>query len=323
MKLSYEFSVGSVRAREKRLFTSAELEQMLNLKSENELVRFLKDKGYGEGETVSEIVESNTEQMWKYIEGVSPDFSIFEPFLLKNDIHNIKTILKGVMFQKEFDELLIFPCRIKPAEIKSAIENKKFSTLPESLSDSVAKAYDLLAKTSDSRLSDAVIDRAALEMMISEGKRSKSEFLFEYFNTSAFYANVKTALRDARFKPTTEYLDNALCECEGFDKSKVISKALSGSEVLIRYLEKVRFYDCDKAMESFSRSTGEFEKFVDNKLMGLAKNMCRLTSEGPEPLFGYYIGCEYERQAIYIISSGITTHTPPDKIRERLRDIYG
>ncbi len=323
MKLSYEFSVGSVRAREKSLFTYAELEQMLNLKSENELVRFLKDKGYGEGETVSEIVESNAEQMWKYIESIAPDFSVFEPFLLKNDIHNIKTILKGIMYQKEFRELLIFPCRIKPDEIKSAIENKKFGNLPEFFSEPVAKAYDLLAKTADSRLSDAVIDRAALEIMISEGKNSKSEFLAGYFNTFAFYANVKTALRDARFKPVPEYLDNALCECEGFDKPKVISKTLAGREALVRYLEKVRFYDCDKAMESFSRGTGEFEKFVDNKLMRLAKEMCRLTSEGPEPLFGYYIGCEYERQAIYIISSGITTQTPPDKIRERLRDIYG
>ena len=99
MRLSYEFSVGSVRAREKRLFTSAELEQMLNLKSENELVRFLKDKGYGDGETVSEIVESNTEQMWKYIEGVAPDFSIFKPFLLKNDVHNIKNLKIFLFFR--------------------------------------------------------------------------------------------------------------------------------------------------------------------------------------------------------------------------------
>ena len=323
MKLSYEFSIGSVRAREKRLFTSAELEQMLNLKSENELVRFLKDKGYGDGETVSEIVESNTEQMWKHIEGIAPDFSIFKPFLLKNDIHNIKTVLKGIMYQKEFQELLVFPCRIKPDELKSAIENKKFGNLPEFFSEPVAKAYDLLAKTADSRLSDAVIDRAALEMMISEGKRSKSEFLYEYFNTSAFYANVKTALRDARFKPTTEYLDNALCECEGFDKQKVISKTLAGNEVLTRYLEKLHSYDCDKAMECFAKSAGEFERFVDNKLMRLARDMCRLTSEGPEPIFGYYIGCEYERQAINIILSGIITQTAPDKIRERLRDMYG
>ena len=323
MKLSYEFSVGSVRAREKRLFTNAELEQMLNLKSENELVRFLKDKGYGDGETVSAIVESNTEQMWKYIESIVPDFSIFKPFLLKNDIHNIKTILKGIMYRKEFSELLIYPCRINTAEIKTAIENKKFDKLPEEISEPVAKAYDLLAKTADSRLSDAVIDRAALEIMIEEGKNLKSAFLEEYFNTVAFYANIKTALRDSLFKPTTEYLDNALCECEGFDKQKVISKTLAGNEVLIRYLEKLHSYDCDKAMECFAKSAGEFERFADNKLMGLARDMCKLTSEGPEPIFGYYLGCEYERQAINIISSGIITQTAPDKIRERLRDMYG
>ena len=61
MSLSYEFSIGSVRAKEKSLFTSSDAEQMLALKNENELIRFLRDKGYGDGNTVDEIIESNTE----------------------------------------------------------------------------------------------------------------------------------------------------------------------------------------------------------------------------------------------------------------------
>ena len=39
MSLSYEFSIGSVRAKEKSLFTSSDAEQMLALKNENELIR--------------------------------------------------------------------------------------------------------------------------------------------------------------------------------------------------------------------------------------------------------------------------------------------
>lgn len=38
MSLSYEFSIGSVRAREKNLFNTADYEQMLALKSEEELI---------------------------------------------------------------------------------------------------------------------------------------------------------------------------------------------------------------------------------------------------------------------------------------------
>ena len=50
MALSYEFSIGSVRAKETSLFTKADVEHMLGLKTEKELVLFLNE---GEDEIVS------------------------------------------------------------------------------------------------------------------------------------------------------------------------------------------------------------------------------------------------------------------------------
>ena len=57
MALSYEFSIGSVRAREKMLLGKAEIEQLLSMKNESEIITFLKDKGYPDGETVTEILD--------------------------------------------------------------------------------------------------------------------------------------------------------------------------------------------------------------------------------------------------------------------------
>ena len=56
MSLSYEFSIGSVRAKEKSLLTMSDIEQMIGMKTEAEIVRFLKDKGFGDGETIDEII---------------------------------------------------------------------------------------------------------------------------------------------------------------------------------------------------------------------------------------------------------------------------
>ena len=47
MALSYEFSIGSVRAKEKNLFTNSDIEHMLGCENVNELCRYLSDKGYG------------------------------------------------------------------------------------------------------------------------------------------------------------------------------------------------------------------------------------------------------------------------------------
>ncbi len=323
MAFSYEFSIGSVRAKEKSLLSYSDLEQMINVKNEDELVKLLKDKGYGDGDSTDELIASHTEKIWKYIKNVSPDMSIFEPFFMQNDIHNLKTTLKGVMSDTEYSHLLLHPCNIDIGLLKKAVENNKFDILPEWLSQSAAKAYKLLAQTGDARLSDSVIDRSALEKMIEEGNKSKSDFICQYFNIFVFYADIKIALRASRLKTTNDYLDNALCECQGFDKKAVISKTLSSQDSLIKYLETISLYDCKIAVACYKNSPCEFERFVDNKLMLLAKQLCRFSCQGPEPLLGYYLGCEYEKQAVHIISSGIVTQTSPDKIRERLRETYG
>ena len=76
-------------------------------------------------------------------------------------------------------------------------------------------------------------------------------------------------------------------------------------------------------MERLKASPTAFEKYVDDRLMMLAKENCKRASEGAEPLLGYYLGEEAEKKALNIIYSGIKTNTDRDTVRERLREIYG
>ena len=323
MSLSYEFSIGSVRAKEKHLLGASDYEQMLALKSESDLLGFLKDKGYPEGDSAEEMLSARQEMMWKYIRSVAPDMVIFEPFYMQNDIHNFKTILKGVMFGKDYEGLLLSPSNIACDVIKKCIEERRFDSLPQWLASAGEKAYELLAHTKDARLSDGALDRALMETLISISKKSKSLFLVKYFNNFAFYANLKIALRASKSKTTMEFLTTALCGCDDFDKSKTIKMIMAGHERLLKYLETVSAYDCKTAVKLYEERPGLFEKYADNRLLKIAREMCRYSNDGPEPLFGYYIGCEYERKAVNMIASGIRTAASPDSIRERLRETYG
>lgn len=323
MALSYEFSIGSVRAKENSLFTNADIEQMLACKSESELVRFLNEKGYGDGSSIDEIIDNHTDEMWEYIRSVTPDFGIFNPFFYQNDVHNLKASLKGIMAQRDYEHLLLEPCTIDKDSLKTAVENRKFSILPEWLSKAADNAYEILAHTGDAKLSDAIIDKAVMQKMLEEGKKSHSEFLEKYFNTVVFYSNIKIAIRASRTGVSKDYLLQALCEVDEFRMSAVISAALKGYDELLDTLSKFSEYDCNKAIEKFSSSPSAFEKFVDDRLMLLTKESCKRASSGAEPLMGYYLGCEIEKKVIHIIASGLRTQTPVDTIRERLREIYG
>ena len=323
MALSYEYSIGSVRAREKSLLNSLDVEQMLSYNSEDELLRFLIDKGYSEGADIDSAISEHTKEIWDYLRSVAPDFVIFNLFLIQNDAHNLKVILKSIMSDKRHDELLLSPATIDVDIIKKAVEHKKFDLLPEWLSAAAKEAYDIIAHKTDARECDAVIDKAVMEQMIKLAKGLGSEFIIKYIDTFIFYNNIKVALRSSRTNAAAEFLEKALCDVSEFRKSSVIAATLKGSDYLVDELSKYSEYDCDKAMEQFKISPIAFERYVDDKLTVMAKECCKRLSEGADPLIGYYLGNEAEKKVIHIISSGIKTHTDKEIIRERLREIYG
>lgn len=323
MALSYEFSIGSVRAKENSLFTNADIEHMLGCKNEDELIRYLNDKGYGEGKTIDEIIGSHTKEMWKYIKSIAPDFDIFKPFFYQNDIHNLKVVLKGTMSGRSYENLLVSPHTIDIDTLKAAVENRKFSLLPDWLSQPADKAYEVLAHATDARLSDAVIDKSVMEQMLNAAEKSGSQFLYDYFKTTVFYSNIKIAIRSSRTGTNKDYLNQALCDVDDFRKSTVINAALKGCDALLDTLSKFSEYDCSKAIAEYKHSPSAFERFADNKLINMAKESCKRASEGAEPLMGYYLGCETEKKVIHIIASGLRTKSDTETIRERLREIYG
>lgn len=323
MGLSYEFSIGSVRAREKNLLTPLDVEQLVSYNNASDLVRYLNDKGFGEGENIDEVLKSRTNDVWRYLKSVAPDFSIFNPFIIENDAHNFKVILKGIMSGRKREDLLLKPSTIDIEVLKEAIEHKKFSILPEWLNKSSEEAYDIITHKTDARESDAVIDKAAMREMISLSKKIDSEFVVAYFNTVVFYNNIKIAIRSSKTKADADFLNKALCEVDGFRKSNTIAAAVKGTDFLLDELSQYNEYDCKTAIEFYKISPSLFEKFVDNLLINMSVESCKRASEGPEPLIGYYLGFEVEKKVIHIIESGIRTDTDKEIIRERLREIYG
>ena len=324
MALSYEFSIGSVRAKENSLFGKTDIEQLLCCRNVDELCQLLRDKGYGTSDTFDGLSEEHTEKTWAYLKSIAPDFSIFDPFLILNDVHNFKVVLKGTMSARDYyKNLLISPSTVEHKAMIHAVEHRDMRALPEWMQKPAEKAYELLAHSGDAKASDAVLDKAVMEEMLAEAQKIKSAFLREYISTSVFYNNVKITVRAARTGADKNYLESALCETEGFDRDKIITAAVKGSDALTDALAKIGSYGCRSAVEAYKESPAAFERFVDDRLITLAKESCKRASEGAEPLLGYYLGTEAEKKTLHILYSGIKTKTDQDIIRERLREIYG
>ncbi len=324
MALSYEYSIGSVRAREKNLFSRADLENMLSLKDMESLSRFLRDKSFSEGETVEEMLKNSTKDTMSYLYSVVPDESIFNAFLYVNDAHNIKSVIKGILAGADYKRLFVSPCTISTDDIETAVKENKYELLPESFCEAAKKAYETLAHTADARLADAYIDRACMTAQLKAAEETKTEFLTEYLELEIFWRLVKIALRGAKTGAGIAYYEEAFCEgVKGFDVKEITAAALKGEEAVCEYFSAKDINKSREAMERYKSSPAEFEKFTENLLMSLAIEKCRRGGTGAEAAIGYYLGSLAQRRAVQIIASGIRTRTDGEITRERLREIYG
>ena len=324
MSLSYEYSIGSVRAKEKGLLSKADIESMLVLKDVPSLISFLNDKGYPEGKSVDEIIKNSRRETVEYLYKIVPDESVFNAFIYPFDAHNIKSVIKGLLADANYNSLIMEPNTIKKELIETAVKENKYALLPEEFSQAAEKAYKTLAHTADARLSDAYIDRACMEAQLKAAKASKIDFLFEYVSADMFFKNVKIAIRAALSDAPKEYYEDALCGgIDGFNKKEVISAALKGKDALLEYFGTKDIFKCSAAIEEYKKSSSSFEKFTESYLTLLAVEKCKRSGNTAEPALGYYIAKTEEFKAIQIILTGLETNTETEIIRERLREIYG
>jgi len=324
MALSYEYSVGAVRAKEKNLLSSADLEAMLACKDAAALTAYLRDKGYAEGDSTDEILKNAQADTVAYLNSVVPDETIFNVFYLVNDAHNIKAVMKGLLADVDYRKLLLTPCTVAVKDIETAVKENKYSLLPDAFAEAASHAYEVLAHTADARLSDAYIDRACMDAQLQMAKETKIAFLDEYIRTEIFYRNVKIALRACMTGAPLSYYEDALTDAlDGFVKKDVTATALKGIDDLTGYLAVQDAYGCKGAMEAFAVSPTAFEKYTENLLIRLAIEKCRRSGGGAEAAIGYYLARQAEIKAIHIIAVGAETAADTAITRERLRELYG
>ena len=168
----------------------------------------------------------------------------------------------------------------------------------------------------------AVLDTAAMAAMLAAAEETQIPMLLDLMRTTVFYSDVKTALRAARTRRGGEFLDLALCPVDRLELPELKKAALTGEAELIGYLEQKDLYGSREAMTAYRESPSAFEKWVDDRLMEIARQGRRVTM-GPEALIGYLLGKETEIKAVHILASGLRAGQPEEAVRERLRELYG
>ena len=318
---AYAYAVARIRANEPSLLTAADIEQLVAVDGAQPVLRFLEDKGWidpEKRESLDAVFRHQAEKAWRLLTEIAPDIGELEFLIVRNDFHNIKAALKAYVADQEKTDAFIWPSLIDPEEIRTAIGNKQYESLPGFAKAAIQKTYDILVRTLDGQLADIILDAMALNEMTAMAKRAGSPFAEELVELFCVAANIKIAFRAAKTGKDSAFLETALCETRTLVKPDLVKTASKGVEEFIQYLSHTVYRE---AAEQVKTSTTAFEKWCDDILMAHVLK-AKYVSFGIDPLVAFFIAKEAEIKTVRMILSCKYHAIPTETIRERVRKIY-
>lgn len=327
----YAYAVARIRAIEKKLLDKGKLERMVEARTAEDAMKVLieADYGYTGGETLSayeyeRLLKEEYKKVYKLLREVAPNPQIFDVFMLKNDYHNAKVILKGEFSGNNDDSILIDSGTINPGKLRIMIRDRKMSDMPVIMRRAVEECVDSFNRTGDPQVIDLIMDRAAFMHMKDEVKNINEVFLKDLIVILIDLANINIFLRVKKMNKNWDFLQKTLLPGGSISEDAFVKNL---QDTLENFINSLRFTPygqiCEDAITNFNNtgSLSKFEKLSDNFVINYLKK-AHYKALGLEPLVGYIIAKEMEIKNARIVMSGKINNISSDIIRERLREAY-
>lgn len=318
----YAYAVANIRANEYKLFTKADFRGFLSASSADDIIRVLKDRGFGvpsSYQSDDEMLKSQNAKVFSYLKDLSEENKIFDSFLMKNDFYNLKIFLKARIAEKNGMEMASQPSLIEPEVLQSCVQKNDFSTLPDWIRETAENAFELISETRDGQQCDIMIDKAMMNEIRNTAVKSKNQFMIEMTEMQTALSNIKTALRANRAGKDKDFILNALIPCDSFS-IEGLAEAASDKETLIEFLAEKGYPEAVKAI-SGGESIAAFERYCDDQTIKYAETV-KYSNFGIEPLIAFLLYNEMEQKNLQIILTGKRAGINEKEIMERMRESY-
>jgi len=292
----FAYAVARIRAREPDLMRAADMEQLLSAPDPAAAESLLAGKGYPVELGLDAALHAKAARAWQLVAellpqpgAAPPGTGILDFLIVKNDFHNLKAQVKAIFTAGGAESYLVRPTVFDPDEVGELLRAKRFAGLPACMAACAQEAYELLARTMDGQLADAVIDRQCLETILAMA--GGSAFAAGLAEKICAFANARIALR-AEKTHKLGLLEQALCSVPA---AEIPAEA--------------------------KQSSAEFEKYCDDALMEYALP-AKWKCFGPEPLIAYFLAVEAEIKTVRIVMACRQHGAAADEIRKRVRRLY-
>lgn len=309
----YVYAVAYIKTLENKSLTKNDFYELSNSENAEKFIQILEQKGYKNinSQNFYEMLGEELKRVVKEVESVC-EGEFLKFFLLKNDFHNLKTLIKAKITNMRVDNLMLEPSVVDLQKIRDCVFDNDFNSLPEELKEAAKQACRLSTNNSDPQQMEIYLDKSLCYVLYDIAKKIKNDFLIGWVRLNADIINMKIATRCIG----RGLIDNALI---GFSNLDFTNEYFQSTDEVVDFFEKSVYIGGGKALK---KSVAEFEKWCDNLKIDYIKS-AKNSYFGIEPVFSFLVSKEYELQALRLIFYGKKNELSPEEIKERLRDFYG
>lgn len=313
--------VPKVKVWESKLLSKSFYEKLIDTNSLEESLKILQETPYGVYVANEDIENSLKEAFLKEcveLRNMSQCKDIMNFISIRYDYHNIKTLIKSQILNKDFSYILSPFGSIDKEILSEKINNNDLKELDQNFRTSIEEGIALYEVLKDFQEVDIYLDKKMFEHMNVFVNNMDTPFVTDYFESLIDLTNIKTVLRLVKMNKEKSYLSKVLIKNGSIEDSVYESILVDGVESASTRLAHTKYGDL---MKEKVTSLGEFEKLVDDYI---TKNMksAKLIGLGVEPVFAYLYAKDIELKNLRIILAGKLNNVDSDIIKERLRDSY-
>lgn len=318
---SLVYSNARVKAMENSFLTNEKIVRMAYSDSLEEGFRVLLESSYGGGLVVDAkdydaLLQTEDARVSEFVLEAMPSGQGMESFVVKNDYHNLKAIVKGKYMRLDGVDFMLMPKgSFDPKEVKDMVYADDYSVLTDLQKTALLEIDSARANGNTSpRFIDLTLDKACYKEIMSSLKKVKNKFMPKYWQTNIDMMNISCFVRACNAG------DKTLFDESFIDGGKLEKRFFTGE--LSGVLDKLAYTSYPQIAEALK--TGDFvafERIWDNTLLNIFKDE-RNDIFSVAPIAGFYVAKKIEIKIVRMICILLKNDVDKDVIRDRLRELY-
>lgn len=341
---NYIYASAKIRALEPKILDTTDIERMVDAPNLETAFKVLNDTDYADNILevdpldYREALRDDFQQLYHFLQKITPDQSLFDLILLERDFVNIRLFFKakyfGVDVKDHIEENAVYPnSHLKdyifethihaPELIQNTIEGMKNSGLDEEIREVIYQADKKFDENTKPDEIDSTLTQMYFDLMTEKAAETKSKFIKDFVGMQIDTANLLVWVRAKRL---------------GLSKDKLKTKLIRGGHADINKLITL-FPEEARGLKPFvhahfdAKVNEEFDTFLENdELFELERaledwkikfaRMSKNYAYGPEVIFGYFIAKQNAVANIRIILTGKMNNLPVEAIKRTLRETF-